>query len=219
LIIAFAVWRTVSYESDLEKGLKALNDAYRVQRPVEARVSQLAYAPFDETRGNESPTVNTFELNRAERLLSDAANKRDAASYHGLGKFYLLQKDPSKAIEYLEQAQKADTSNPEIYADLGAAYLEKGKRELEEEPTSPNAGKGLEDLGRSLEHLKQALELKPDLLEALFNRALVHHQQGLYGLAEADWRSYLEKDPNSAWANEANQRLKLLEEKKQQSQN
>src|SRR4051794_10909219 len=219
VLVGFVIWRTAFYKSDLEKGLTALNDAYRVQRPVEARISQLTYAPFDQTRGNKS-TVNTFELNRAQRFLSDATNeRRDAASYHGLSKFYLLQKDPDKAIEYLEQARKTDSNNPQIYADLGAAYLEKGKRELEEGSTGANAGKGLEDLGRSLEYLKQALELQPDLLEALFNRAIVHQQQGLNGQAEADWYSYLEKDPSSAWAKEAQQRLKLLEEKKVKSQN
>lgn len=219
VIIGFAIWRTAFYKSDLDQGLTALNDAFRIQRPVEARISKLTYAPY-QTRGNEPTTVNTFELNRAERLLSDAVKARhDAGSYHGLGKFYLLQKDPDKAIEYLEQARKADANNPQIYADLGAAYLEKGKGELAKERTAANAGKGLEDLGRSLEYLKQALELKPDLLEALFNRALLHQQQGLYGQAEADWHSYLEKDPGSSWANEAQQRLKLLEEKKLKSQN
>src|SRR5690349_9221879 len=220
VLIGFVIWRAAYYKSDLEKGLIALDDAYRVQRPVEARISKLTYAPFNQARGDELTVVNTFELNRAERFLSDAANeRRDAASYHGLGKFYLLRKDPEKAIEYLEQARKAETNDPQIYADLGAAYLEKGKLDSAEEPAGANAGKSIEDLGRSLEYLKQALELRPDLLEALFNLALVHQQQGLYGQAEADWRSYLAKDPNSAWANEAQQRLKLLEEKKLKSQN
>lgn len=218
IAIGLVIWR-VAYKSDLEKGLTALNDAFRSARPVEARVSNLTYAPFDQTRGKEPANVDTLELDRAERFLSDAAKYRpDAASYHALGKLFLLQKDPRKAIPYLEQAKTGDPNNAQVYADLGAAYLEKGKLELEAEETDANSGKGLEDLGRSLEYLKQALELNPDLLEALFNRALVHQHQGLYQQAEADWRSYLEKDPNSPWANEAQQKLKLLEEKKLKSQ-
>ena len=216
IVVGVLIWRGGSGQSDLEKGLLALNNAYRQERPVEARVSQLDHAPFITRRGAEPERVNTLERSRAQVLLSEALNKKASAeSYHGLGKFYLLQKDPDKAIEYLEQARKANGSNAQIYADLGAAYLERGKRGLETGSSDTPTGKGVEDLGRSFEYLKQALELNPNLLEAVFNRALVHQYQGLNQQAEADWRSYLEKDPNSPWATEAQQNLKLLEEKKQ----
>ncbi len=69
-------------------------------------------------------------------------------------------------------------------------------------------------LGHSLEHLKHALELDPNLLEALFNRALVHYYQGLYQEAEADWRTYLNKDSSSQWAADARERLQSLENDK-----
>jgi CHAT domain-containing protein/tetratricopeptide (TPR) repeat protein len=213
----FVVWRMVIYQSDLTKGLVALNQAYRQQRPLEVRISDIEHAPFIATRSNEPPPVNSFERDRAQRFLSDAFKEdADADSYHALGKFYLLERDIDKAIEYLEQARNAGPNNAQIYADLGAAYLEKAKHELEvEKPDGPGQdGKGLEHLGRSLEYLKQALELNPDLLEALFNRALVHEYQGLYFQAVADWRAYLEKDPNSQWAVEARERLTSLENKK-----
>jgi len=201
------VWRQFVYQSDLEKGLVALNEAYRQERPVEARISTLDYAPFVSTRSGEPQLVNSLELKRAQLLLSDAEKEQaDADSAHALGKFYLLQKDHDKAIEYLQKAAKADTKNAQIYADLGAAYLEKGRLELK-------SGKGLEDLGRSLEYLKQALEIEPNLIEALFNRALIHQHQGLYQEAKADWRTYLEKDSSSKWAVEAQGNLKLLEDK------
>jgi hypothetical protein len=219
IVFGGLIWRGAFSQSDLQKGLVALNEAFRQQRPVEARVSNLDHAPFIVPRGNEPEKVNTLERDRAQVLLSDAFKKRaDAASYHALGKLYLLKKDPNKAIEYLEQAKQGDGNNAQILADLGAAYLEKGKLELESATSDPSSGgKGIEDLGRSLEYLKQALELNPNLLEAMFNRALVHQYQGLNQLAEGDWRSYLEKDPNSEWAKEAQQRLQLLEEKKKQS--
>lgn len=220
LIVAttgFVIWRTVIYQSDLEKGLFALNEAYRQQRPIEARVSAVGYAPFIAPRNNEPPPVNTFERDNANRLLSDAFKEdADAASYHALGKFYLLERDIDKAIEFLEQARKADPKNAQIYADLGAAYLEKAKPELDTDrgPSGQSGGKGLEHLGRSLESLNQALELNPNLLEALFNRGLVHEYQELYNQAEADWRAYLEKDPSSPWATEARELLKRVESKK-----
>jgi tetratricopeptide (TPR) repeat protein len=216
-VVGLVLWRTAVYKSDLDKGLIALNNAYAQERPIEARISMLDYAPFVAARGNEPEQTNTLELDRAQRLLLDAEKENPGgASHHALGKLYLLQKQPDKAIGYLENAIKADPKNAQIYADLGAAYLEKGKLELETSKPdlgSANAGKGLGDLGRSLEFLQQALELNPNLLEALFNRALVHQHQDLYQEAQANWRAYLEKDASSQWAVEARQNLKLLEEK------
>lgn len=211
-VLGLIGWRLFIYQSDLQKGLVALNKAYRQERPVEARISTLDWAPFVITRSGEPPQVNLSELRRAEGLLLDAEKEQAGAdSAHALGKLFLLQKNQDKAIEYLEKAAKADTKNAQIYADLGAAYLEKGRLELD---ARADNGKGVEDLGRSLEYLKQALEIDPNLIEALFNRGLVHQYQGLNQEAEADWHAYLEKDSSSQWAVEARHNLKLLEEKK-----
>jgi CHAT domain-containing protein len=64
-----------------------------------------------------------------------------------------------------------------------------------------------------LENLNKALELEPNLLEALFNRALSRQYQKLYTQAKMDWQEYLKKDPNSQWGAEAKQNLNLLEGK------
>jgi CHAT domain-containing protein/cytochrome c-type biogenesis protein CcmH/NrfG len=215
-VIGFGIWRGIFYQSDLDKGLIALNEAYSEQRPTEARISNINYASFIRTRSNDPKPVNEFQRRRAEVFLTNALDKNpNADSYHALARLYLLQQQPVKAIEYLEQARQADPKSPRIYADLGAAYLEKAKPELEPNASNqPPEGKGLIDLGRSLEYLKQALELDPNLLEALFNRALVHQHQKLYTLAKSDWRAYLEKDSTSPWAAEAQQNLRKLEEEK-----
>jgi CHAT domain-containing protein/tetratricopeptide (TPR) repeat protein len=214
--IGLIVWRGFYYQSDLEKGLLALNEAYRRERPVEARISNLNYAPFISRRDDEPAPVDTFERDRAQRFLSDAFKKSaDADSHHALGKFYLSQRELEKAIQYLEQARSADPDNAQVYADLGAAYLERSKSYgTPPDGVDPGDGRSVEDLGRSLEYLKQALELDPNLLEALFNRGLVHRYQKLYQQAEADWRLYLEKDQTSQWAEEARQQLKLIEQEK-----
>jgi tetratricopeptide (TPR) repeat protein len=97
-----------------------------------------------------------------------------------MGQMYLLQRQFDKAIEHLEQAKRADPNDVSIYADLGAAYLEKGKLDNNQ------------DVFRlSLENLNPALVLKPDLREALFNRALLYQSQGMNDQAGSDWRSYL----------------------------
>ena len=212
--IGFTVWRVGFYQSDLEKGLIALNEAYRQERPIEGRLSSLDYAPFENKRAGEAQQVNTLELRRANVFLLQAEeDQRDAAAYHAVGKLYLLQGEHDKAIQYLERAANLDTKNAQIYADLGAAFLEKGRMELNQrDPAGAEDGKSLEYWGRSLEYLKRALEIDPDMLEPLFNRALVHEYQRLTETAKADWRTYLEKDADSPWATEARKHLKNLEE-------
>ncbi|HEX6045902.1 MAG TPA: CHAT domain-containing protein [Pyrinomonadaceae bacterium] len=210
LAVAVPVWRLAFYQSDLDKGLVALNKAYEQERPNEARISQLDYAPYGTTRGNDPLPVNTLELNRAQvHLLQAEQDQHDAAAYQALGKLYLLQREPDKAIQYLDRAVNADAKNAQIYADLGAAFLEKARLELD--PSNTADGKTLKDLGSSLENLNRALELDPNLLEPLFNRALVHQYQGRTEAAKADWRAYLEKDRDSKWAADAREHLQKLE--------
>lgn len=214
LIVSGVVfWSIFIRQSDLQKGLQALNNAYRSERPIEARVSGLSYAEFINTRGpGEQGNVDKLESELAYIHLSqEYKTRRNAASSHAFGQLYLLQKDPTQAIQYLEEARTGDANNAQVYADLGAAYFEKGKQQVNNSAREP-------DLAQSITYLNKALELNPNLLEALFNRALVYQYEGLDHLAEADWRTYLQKDPNSQWAIEAQRRLKQLEDKKSSSQ-
>jgi CHAT domain-containing protein len=208
-VIPISLWFALSRQSSpLDEGLLALNAAYRQQRPVEARVSGLAHAPLKDTRGGDETNVDPVARDRAQVMLHSAAtNQPGPAANHALGKLYLLERKFDDAIRYLDKALKADPNNPRLHNDLGAAWLEKGEQELQRGATAQSA----ESLGQSLGHLDRALELDPALLEALFNRALVHTHLKLFRLAEDDWKLYLEKDATSAWATEARQRLKDLE--------
>jgi len=118
--------------------------------------------------------------------------KPDPQVLHALGKVYLARKEFDKAIERFNEALKADPKNAQLYSDLGAAWLEKGR--IDRDGKEP--GKGMEELGRSLENLNKALELDPNQLEALFNRALCEAELTLYVQAESDWREYLKKESN-----------------------
>jgi CHAT domain-containing protein len=208
--LSFSVWRFFVYQSDVDKGLIALGVAYQGERPVEVRLTGLAYAPLPNTRGGV-PRVDLNSRDRAERILHDAANDHPGpASRHALGKLYLYEQQFDKAVTNLEEALKADPNNAGINNDLGAAWLERAKAERQR----GEAGGGLESLGTSLKYLVHALELDSSLLEALFNRALVHEYMMLPRQAEDDWRAYLEKDSASPWANEAQRRLESLRSQK-----
>jgi len=217
LVAGLGVWRIFLYQSDIDRGLIALNSAYREQRPIEARITQFNYAPYVTTRG-EPERVNSRERDYAQRYLMDAVRDYPgAASNHALGKFHLANKEFDQAIKQFEEALRADPNNAQIFADLGAAYFEKGKLEIERAKSDKNSlesGKGLEDLSNSLEKLNKALEFNPNLMEARFNRALCLEYLSLPPRAEEEWREYLKNDSSSLWAEEARRRLHLLEEQK-----
>src|SRR5262245_18725678 len=207
--IGIVVWRAFLYTSDIDKGLSALNQAYREQRPLAARITGLGYAPFPDTRG-AGDKVNKVDYRAREysELLfrREAAERPTATALHALGKYYLTQKRFGSAIDQFEAALKSDPDNALLHSDLGAALFEKGKSDR------PNDQSGAAEvtLGRSRDHLSRALELDDSLLEALFNRALLHQTMNLPEQAKADWESYLKKDATSAWAEEAKENLKSL---------
>ena len=205
VVIALAAWQLFFRQSQVDKGLLALNAAYREQRPTEARISNFDYAPFGVTRGPAEEKVNQNELRRAELTLLNALNENPSGTaHHALGKVYLAKGEFDNAIKEFNAAIQFDSNNAQLYGDLGAAWLEKGKRDHD----------GAE-LGRALENLNKAISLNPNLLEALFNRALCEEQMTAYSQAENHWHEYLTHDSTSQWADEAGRRLKALEEKKQ----
>lgn len=210
--LGFGIWRVFFFQSEVSRGSAALAKAYRIERPVEARITGLNYAPLADTRGSDQSQVDELSLNRAERILLDEVSDHPtSAAYHALGRFYLAESKFDKAIAQFEEALKGDPNNAQLHSDYGAALLEKGKVDR----SSDDPGKGLEELARSLDHLNKALELNSELLDALFNRALVHQEMMLPRQAEEDWQKYLEKDASSQWAAEVKRNLNLLEERKQ----
>lgn len=205
--LGFVGWRVFFYRSDREQGLLALKTAYRLQRPVEARVSGLDYAPGP-TRGSNETRVDALARERAERFLLYAEKDEPGGeSYHALGLFYLTDKKFDQAIEQFKKAIQLNPNDAQMHSDLGAALLEKGKLYK----LSGEEGKSVESNAESLEHLNRALELNSNLLDALFNRALVREYMGLSQAAAEDWKKYLEKDSQSPWADEARQHLKTIE--------
>src|SRR5215468_707976 len=210
--IGIAIWRSFLYTSDIDKGLSALNLAYREQRPLAARITGFSYAPFPDTRGaGDKYNKVDYRAREYSELLfrREVAEKPTPAALHALGKYYLTQKRFNSAIDQFEAALKSDPDNARLHSDLGAALFEKGKSDR------PNDQSGAAEvtLARSRDHLSRSLQLDDSLLEALFNRALLHQTMNLSEDAKKDWESYLRKDATSAWAGEAKEYLKSLEGK------
>lgn len=206
--LSVVIWRAFFYQSDIDKGLIALQTAFKEQRPIRARISGFNYAPALEHRGAQEKIDYVSRDLAANLLLPAAVESPSADSHHALGKYLLAERQLDRAIDQFNAALSLEPRNALVHADLGAALLEKGKS-LDAEAEQ---GRAVEEFNRSLDHLNKALELDASLLEPLFNRALLYEHMMLPQRAEDDWRRYLEKDPNSEWADEAMQNLRRLEE-------
>lgn len=210
LMAGVIVWRFVVYRSDTESGLALLRSVYQTQRPLRARITALPdYAPFSETRGEGAEPSSPSIRERAQRHLLDAsANTSDAAAHHGLGLYYLIERDFEKAQRELQAAVSLAPNDARIQSDIGVAYLERAK-------DSVSHGEGptiLELLNESIKHFDLAISLDPRLPEPYFGRGLCLQELANFEEAKAAWQRYLEIDSNSRWADEARQNLQKLEE-------
>jgi CHAT domain-containing protein len=213
--------RKTDVEARLEKGMVALNQAFRERRLVKARITELQYAPFRETRGGseadgEQDGIDLTARRRAFDLLDDAVRESSTAgavgattsAHHAMGRLYLARKNFEDAIAEFEAALKTAPNNARIHSDLGAALMEKSELEA-----SGKSGRDPRTIDRCLEHLNRAIELDGSLLEPLFNRAFLRQSLGQLFQAKEDWDNYLKKDSTSSWAEEARRNLKLIEER------
>jgi len=199
------IWRAIFFESDVDKGMIALNNAYRV-RTIEARITGLGYVPRENPRGVGQEKVDYNSLRRSEILLRQATEEDPGAeSFHALGRFYLAKGDFDQAIDQFKKAMELAPGDAQIYSDLGAAYLEKGRAN-----ERSRTGGGAEDFSQSLEYLNKAIDLDENLLESRFNRALVYERSSHTDQAFEEWREYLKRDSNSLWADEARANIEKL---------
>ncbi|MBN2427203.1 MAG: tetratricopeptide repeat protein [Deltaproteobacteria bacterium] len=136
-----------------------------------------------------------------------------------LGRFHLGQDQPRKAIPYLESAALLDPANSDYHFWLGVAYSQ--NRQPDSERKSYEKALELDDrdyrawtyLGHNLLEAKrylkaqeaytQALLIKPDLVEARFNRALAMQKLKRTPEEIRAWKDYLRLYPDGSQAREA----------------
>lgn len=214
IVVGALLWRSYSRNSDIERGLLALNDAYRQQRPSETRITGFNYAPPPTTRG-AADQFDYLARDRAQRYLQDAAHTDGSPkALHALGQLYLAERQYDKAIDQFESALKNLPDDARLHSDIGVALMERANHAA----SGNTEGAKYLDFARALEHFNRALAIEASLPDALFNRALLHESMALPRQAADDWQNYLKLDPNSPWADEARRKLKLLEERQKVSQ-
>jgi tetratricopeptide (TPR) repeat protein len=199
-IAGFFLWNRFS--SNNSEVLVALNNAYKNDRPTEARITGFDHAPkIEGTRGNNKN--ENLDLVFAKSRATEAVLKNETAeNLHELGRVYLAENNFDEAIKQFEKALKKNSDIAKIHSDLGVALMEKAK--LQDE------GK-LENFAKANEEIERAIKLDKNLTEAYFNRGLVIEFLKLPNQAKEAWENYLKLDSASPWANEAHEHLQKLE--------
>ena len=119
---------------------------------------------------------------------------QDARLNHYLGTICFFEGKIQQAEEYYLKALALDKHKAEIYNDL--ALIDVNKK----------------DFQKAIDHLEQAIKLKPELPEARYNMAAIWELLGEKEKAIAAWKTYLESGStdNSDWYNVARDRLSEL---------
>jgi hypothetical protein len=157
-------------------------------RPFEARMAgQPHRAIVPRTRGVENS-------GGYYSLLSGEMTRLQASGYE-MGRFYLLQKDFTRALPYLEMAERESGASAAVHNDLGVALMEGGNADQ------------FEKAGTEFLH---AIKQDASFADPVFNLALFYERTNARVRAEAQWKQYLEMDSKSEWATEARERLQEL---------
>lgn len=203
--------RPYLFGHSLAEGLNALHNAYQEQRPLESRISGFDYAPVADQRSGGVPKFDSTQKELATTIiLSKDSTDAGAEVHHAIGQYFLSGRRFDEAIERFQKSVALDPNNAGAQTDLGTAFLERGRLRFEQ----TNTGEENVDFAQSLVHLNKALQSDSSNLEALFNRALLYGEMGLLPQSERDWHRYLEKDSSSKWADEAREKLRLIEEQR-----
>lgn len=156
-------------------------------RPIEPRLSGVAWAPF--RPGQSSPSAGVTQAAVVTLRGEPAPEPRDPENL-----LRLVVKNPSAAIAHL--STKAAAGDASVWNDLAAAQYEGARRYADPELLAIGLGS-----------VDRALALDPVLPEAAFNRALLLERLGLRDDAREAWSRFLALDSSSGWADDARAHL------------
>ncbi len=145
-------------------------------------------------RGGPDRLQASFEVLRVSAEIRRNFDADPSAANSGnLAIAYLLIGDIEKGVR-LAEARSLEEESAEALADLSAAYLERAGDERD-----------ADDFARAYEAALRALRVRPDMPEALFDRALAAEGLGLSWAARPAFEEYLRREPNGPWSGVARQ--------------
>jgi len=169
-------------------------------RFIEPRVSGgFPWAPLADQQRNDARDPRQMELiGAAGRVLRDANPQGSLGDRRAIALAHMVSGNAEEAIATLARIPEADR-DASVWNDLACAYY-----------TVARASDAPEQLQAALVAVDRALAMKPDLAEALFNRALILERFHLRDAAITAWQKYLAVESGSAWTAEAQQHLQRL---------
>lgn len=174
------------------------------QRALEPRISGFPFSPLPVTTcTTAADSATLLRLAQVDSQLQRSLREQpnDVATLHERGQLLLLLGRVAEAVELLQRAVAGATDPAgDLLSDLAAAHWQ---RSQEDSPF---------DLVRGLLRSDEALARQPSHPEALFNRALLLQSLYLRPVAIEAWEAYLTADSASLWANEARERIALLQQ-------
>jgi hypothetical protein len=196
-VLAVAVWWPRPERPELVDLVAAVGE----RRPGEGRLTGgFKFGPIESpTRGAEANT-DWRVLAAAGKLEEEARGTENARLLGALGTAHLVSRDFDGAVKYFDQAIDRAPEDALLRSDFAAALLARGE-----------AHGDAEDHRNALVNANIALAKRPDLKEALFNRALALQRLSRKDEERVAWRSYLAVDGSSEWAAVAKERLRELE--------
>ena len=157
------------------------------------------YGPLQSTRGSGNATSNLSLLVAAAELQKAVDANPTPENLHAFGVAQVLLGNFDVGIRYLSDALADGPGVAQFQSDLSAAYV-----------ASASARDVAGHWPLALAAAEAALKIDNTLPEARFNRAIALEGLHLETDAATAWRSYLEVDSTSQWAEEARQRLQRL---------
>lgn len=204
LWLAVGTGELARWRSGEPRELQALVTAVGTNRTIEPRLTGgFAYGPLRGTvRGDESARRISPDVRiAAAEIEKDAGTTRTQETMRTLGIAHLVVGDVDRAVTTLEAAANESTADAKTFSDLSAAYLVRAADMLR-----------AEDVSRALATAERAIQMKPRLAEARFNRANALERASRPQEALSAWRDYLEIDNRSGWADEARAHVRALEQ-------
>ena len=174
--------------SKVERGTEALIEAFSKQRLIEPRLSGgLKCGKFDSA---DSSRIDTDEFAEAHGLITDAVATSEPGAELAYGRLLVSKSENlPDAQMYLARAVALSPESAEAHNDLGVCFIQQGK---------------IED---ALDEFEAALKSRPEMPEALFNRALCNQQLLLSESVRADLTRLASIEKDDKWKKEIEQRL------------
>ena len=200
-ILVFALfWQ----KGDQESVQALLASDYRSNRVIEFRLPGTEPGPMGTLRGKDREP--SHELDKARATIDDQLNHQPSSpTWLDLkGRSQLLGGYYDSAIDTLVKAKGLPGAGLEVWNDLVVAY---GKRS----ETQEDEAQRVSDLRAAYTVNADALARNPNDPVALFNKALLEERMGEIHNAVESLRHFIQLNPRSPWAAEAQQRLNRLE--------